>query len=355
MTPNVTLIPGDGVGPELVDIAVDCLEATGVKFHWDRIELGGGDAPSKLGAMLDSIRRNKVALKGPVTTPVGGGFRSINVALRKTLDLYACVRPCRHYPGVPAPRPGVDLVVVRENTEDLYVGVEFEKGRPETKELIRFIKEKSGADLGDAGISIKAATTEASERIVRYAFEYAKAHGRKKVTAVTKSNIMKHTDGLFQRAAAEVAKDYNIGFEHRLVDAVCMQLVTDPRQFDVIVTTNLYGDILSDLTAGLVGGLGVAPGYNVGGEYAVFEATHGSSPDFKGKDMLNPAALILSGAHMLGHLGEKDAALAVESAVAAVLAEGRHVTFDIKRENPASSTRMGAAVAEKIRGLMRWR
>jgi isocitrate dehydrogenase (NAD+) len=301
--------------------------------------------------VLDSIRKNKVALKGPITTPRGGGFRSVNVALRKALDLYACLRPCKHYPGVRTRFENVDLVVVRENTEDLYAGVEFEAGTPEAKQVIALA---AGRIRDDAAISIKPISAFASERIVDFAFRYAAENGRRKVTAVAKDNIMKATDGLFYRTAREVAKRYEgkVEYDEWLVDAMCMQLVQKPELYDVLVMPNLYGDILSDLCAGLVGGLGVAPGANIGEEVAVFEAIHGSAPKYTGMNKVNPTALILSGALMLRHLGEKAAADRVERAVAAVIAEGKHVTYDIKpdRNDPTAvgTKEMAEAVVGRI-------
>ena len=308
---RVTLIPGDGIGPELADATVTVLEATGVPFEWERLDAGeavmarhGTPLPDEV---LESIRRNRVALKGPITTPVGEGFRSVNVALRQALDLYANVRPARSIPGIESRYDDVDLVIVRENTEDLYAGIEHRVG-------------------ADAAESIKIITRQASERIARYAFEYAIANGRRKVTAVHKANIMKLSDGLFLESCRTVAATYEgrgIEFEDRIVDNMCMQLVQKPELYDVLVLPNLYGDIVSDLAAGLVGGLGVAPGANIGLEAAVFEPVHGSAPKYAGLDVANPTALILSGALMLRHLGELDAAVRVETAVRDVIAEGR--------------------------------
>lgn len=322
---RVTLIPGDGTGPELVEAARRVLEATGIPFDWD-VQEAGASVMGRYGTPLpqhvvDSIRANKVALKGPITTPVGTGFRSVNVALRKALDLYANVRPARSLRGIPTRYEGVDLVVVRENTEGLYAGVEHE------------------VIPGVAAESIRIITRRASERIVRFAFAYARAHGRRKVTAVHKANILKATDGLFLQVAGEVAREYpDIAFEDRIVDNMCMQLVLRPQEYDVLVMPNLYGDILSDLCAGLVGGLGVSPGANLGDEIAVFEPVHGSAPKYAGQNKVNPTATILSGALMLRHLGEEEAAERVETAVAAVIAEGRHVTYDLKprRDDPTA-------------------
>ncbi len=364
MAYNVTLIPGDGIGPEVVEATRRVLEATGVVFEWDIAE-AGADVMDKYGtplpgSVLDSVRRNKVALKGPITTPVGSGFRSVNVALRKKLDLYACVRPCKTYPGVPSPYKDVDLVVVRENVEDLYAGIEFEQGTPEALKLIQLTAEaEKGTISEDSGISLKVISETGSRRIVRFAFEYACAYERKKVTAISKANILKFSDGLFLRVAREVALGYpGIEFEDRLVDNMTMQLVKNPRQFDVIVAPNLYGDILSDLCAGLVGGLGVAPGANVGDEIAVFEPTHGSAPKYAGQNKANPMAMILSGVMMLRHLGEEKTADRLEKAVADVIAEGENVTYDMRPDKtPAVGTAQVAdAVIEKLAtGRRGWR
>jgi isocitrate dehydrogenase (NAD+) len=360
MAHQVTLIPGDGVGPELAEVTRQCVEATGVKIEWD-VQEAGVDVMAKLGtpvpdSVLESCRRTKVALKAPITTPVGTGFRSVNVYLRQALDLYACVRPCKQYEGVRTAFAGdkVDLVIVRENTEDLYLGCEFEKGKPETLELIADIKRLNGKAIRqDSGISIKPISVTGTERIVKYAFDYARKHGRKKVTSVHKANILKFSDGLFLEVSREVAKGYpDIEFEDRIVDNMCMQLVQKPELYDVLVLPNLYGDILSDLCAGLVGGLGVAPGANIGENGAVFEATHGSAPKYKGQWKMNPTALILSGALMLEYLGEVDAAKRLESAVAKVIKEGKDVTYDMKprRDDPtAVGTReMGQAIIKAM-------
>jgi len=356
MVYNVPLIPGDGIGPEVTEAARRVLEATGVAFQWDMAE-AGADVIDKYGtplpdSVLGSVRKNKVALKGPITTPVGSGFRSVNVALRKKLDLYACVRPCKTYPGVPSPYKDVDLVVVRENVEDLYAGIEFEQGTPEALKLIQLTAEaEKGTISEDSGISLKVISETGSRRIVRFAFEYACAYGRKKVTAISKANILKFSDGLFLRVAREVARGYpGIEFEDRLVDNMTMQLVKNPRQFDVIVAPNLYGDILSDLCAGLVGGLGVAPGANVGDEVAVFEPTHGSAPRYSGQNKANPMAMMLSGVMMLRHLGEKDAADRLEKAIADVIVDGKNVTYDIMpdSESAVGTSQVADAVIEKL-------
>lgn len=356
MAHQVTLIPGDGTGPELAEVTRQCIDATGVQIDWD-VQEAGVDVMERLGtpvpdSVLESIKRTGIALKAPITTPVGTGFRSVNVYLRQALDLYACIRPCKHYKGVRTffESSKVDLVIVRENTEDLYAGIEFEQGKPETAELIADIKRLNGKQIRpDSGISIKPISIEGSRRIVQYAFEYARRHGRSKVTAVHKANILKYSDGLYLEVARQVAKEYSdIEFEDRIVDNMCMQLVQKPELYDVLVLPNLYGDILSDLGAGLVGGLGVAPGMNVGDKGAVFEATHGSAPKYKGQNKVNPTALILSGVLMLDYLGETDAAKRLDAAVAQVIAEGKDVTYDLKphRDDPtAVGTReMGQAI-----------
>jgi len=361
MAHQVTLIPGDGVGPELAEATRMCIDATGVKIDWD-VQEAGVDVMARLGtpvpdSVIESIKRTGVALKAPITTPVGTGFRSVNVYLRQALDLYACVRPCKQYKGVRTyfDQTKIDLVIVRENTEDLYTGIEFEKGKPETAELIADIKRLNGKAIRpDSGISIKPISVTGSERIVKYAFEYARKHGRKKVTAVHKANILKFSDGLFLDVARTVAKDYtDIEFEDRIVDNMCMQLVQKPELYDVMVLPNLYGDIISDLCAGLIGGLGVAPGANIGEKGAVFEATHGSAPKYKGQWKLNPTALILSGVLMLEYLGEVEAAERLNKAVADVIAAGKDVTYDMKphRDDPtAVGTREMAQAIIKAMG-----
>ncbi len=356
---KVTLIPGDGIGPEITEVARRCVEATGVDIKWEVVQ-AGESVMKKYGTplpqeVIDSIRETKIAWKGPITTPVGGGFRSVNVALRKILNLYMCLRPYRYYPGVKSRFPEVDLVVIRENTEDLYMGVEFEEGKSETRKLIDFIYQTTSIKIReDSGISIKCISESATRKIVEAAFKYALENNRKKVTAVHKANIMKFSDGLFSRVAKEVAKSYQekIEFEERLVDNMCMQLVQKPQNYDVLVLPNLYGDIISDLCAGLVGGLGVAPGANIGDEYAVFEPTHGSAPKYKGQNKVNPTGMILSGVMMLRWLGEKEAADKLENAVAEVIKEGRNVTYDFKPtpDDPAAvgTREMGEAVIKKI-------
>ena len=344
MAYRVTLIPGDGTGPELTEATRRVLEATGVAFDWD-VREAGVDVMAEAGTPLPeetlaSVKANGVALKGPITTPIGTGFRSVNVALRHELGLYACLRPCKTYPGVRSRYDNVDLVIVRENTEDLYAGIEYEAGTDDAHAVIDFLNGKQAKQIAaSSGISIKPISPEGTERIVRYAFDRARATGRRQVACITKANIMKFTDGLFLSVFREVAADYpEIEPRETLVDALCMGLVQRPEEFDVLVLPNLYGDIISDLTAGLVGGLGVAPGANIGEHAAVFEATHGSAPRYKGQNKVNPTAMILSGKLMLEHLGERDAAQRLESAVAAVIAEGHSVTYDLKarRDDPTA-------------------
>lgn len=342
---TVTLIPGDGIGPELTTAMRRVVEATGVEVEWEVAE-AGADVMDKYGTplpphVLESIRKNKVAIKGPITTPVGTGFRSVNVSIRKELDLYACLRPAFSIPGSGARYEDIDLVLVRENTEDLYAGIEFAEGSDGAKRLIEFAAaEGAGTIRPDSGISLKPISITGSRRIVQYAFDYAIANGRRKVTAVHKANILKHSDGLFLRVAREVAEEYKdsgVAFEDYIVDATCMQLVLHPEWWDVLVLPNLYGDILSDLSAGLIGGLGIAPGANIGTDCAVFEPVHGSAPKYAGRDMANPTAEILSATLMLRHLGESDAADRVLSAVRAVIGEGDKVTYDIKRSRFGST------------------
>jgi len=362
MVHRVTFIPGDGVGPELSEATRRVLEATGVQFDWD-VQEAGADVIERFGTplpepVLESIRANGVAIKGPLTTPIGTGFRSVNVALRKELDLYACLRPCKWYKGVRSRYDNVDLVIVRKNHEDLYAGIEFEQGTGAAKQVIEFLNGIQGKRIReDSGISIKPISITGTRRIARFAFDYARAYGRKKVTAVTKANIMKHTDGLFYAVSREVAKEYpDIEYDEYLVDNMCMQLVQKPENFDVLLLPNLYGDILSDLAAGLVGGLGVAPGANIGDEVAVFEATHGSAPKYKGQNKVNPIAMMLSGVLMLRHLEETDAADRLERAIAAVVAEGKSVTYDMKpqRDDPTAvgtSHVADAVIAEIDQGV----
>ena len=344
MAHRVTLIPGDGTGPELTEATRRVLEATGVAFDWD-VRQAGVDVMEKAGTplpedTLESVKANGVALKGPITTPIGTGFRSVNVALRHELELYACLRPCKSYPGVRSRYEDVDIVVVRENTEDLYAGIEYEAGSDDATRVIDSLNALQAKQIAAAsGISVKPISAAASERIIRFAFEYASANGRREVAGVTKANIMKFTDGLFLSVFREVAADYpDVQSREVLVDALTMQLVQRPEEFDVLVLPNLYGDIISDLTAGLVGGLGVAPGANIGEHAAVFEATHGSAPKYTGQNKVNPTAMILSGKLMLEHLGEHDAARRLEAAVAAVIAAGERVTYDLKptRDDPTA-------------------
>lgn len=360
MARTVTLIPGDGTGPEIIAATRRVIDATGAKITWE-VHEAGADVMDKFGTplpppTLESIKRNKVALKGPITTPVGTGFRSVNVALRHELNLYACLRPCKWYPGVRSRYTGVDLIIVRENTEDLYAGIEFEQGTPECARIRSEInalspKRKIGED---AGISIKPISISATRRIVKYAFEYALKNKRKKISVVHKANIMKFTDGLWLRIAREVAKEYagRVEFEDRIVDNMCMQLVQKPELYDILVLPNLYGDILSDLAAGLVGGLGVAPGANIGDDCAVFEATHGSAPKYIGQNKVNPIAVILSGMLMLRHIGENAAGDKLERAVAAVIKENKDVTYDMKenRDDPTAvgTSQVGDAIIRKM-------
>jgi len=357
---DVTFIPGDGTGPEIAEATKRVLDATGVDFNWD-VQEAGIDIMETAGtplpdSVLESIRRTKVAIKGPITTPVGTGFRSVNVALRKAIDLYACVRPCKSYEGVRSKYDNIDLVIVRENTEDLYAGIEFEKDTPDAKKIIAEIQALTGENIREhSGISIKPISVEGTRRIVQYAFDYAREFGRKKVTAVHKANIMKYTDGLFLAVATEVAaQNPDIEFEERIVDNMCMQLVQKPELYDVLVLPNLYGDVLSDLCAGLVGGLGVAPGANIGTEAALFEPTHGSAPKYAGQNKVNPMAMMLSGVMMLRYLKETEAADRMENAIAEVIREGTDVTYDMKedRNDPTAVGTSGVADAlvKKLQG-----
>ncbi|HEX6489650.1 MAG TPA: isocitrate/isopropylmalate family dehydrogenase [Candidatus Dormibacteraeota bacterium] len=356
---SVTLIPGDGVGPEICDAAVRVLEATGVQFDWD-VQQAGENVMAEFGTplpehVLDSIRRNGVALKGPITTPVGTGFRSVNVALRQELDLYALVRPIKAYRGARNLIDDLDLVIVRENTEDIYAGIEFEQGSEQADRFVKEISEASGKRIRpDSGLSIKPISISGSERIVQFAFDHARRYGRRKVTAVHKANIMKHTDGLFLAVARRVAeRNPDIEFEDRIVDNMCMQLVLRPREYDVLCCPNLYGDIISDLGAGMIGGLGLAPGANIGTNGAVFEATHGSAPKYTGQNKVNPMAVMLSGVLMLRYLQEDESADRLEAAIAAVIAEGKSVTYDLKpiRDDPSAvgTSQVADAVVEKLR------
>ncbi|MBL8840460.1 MAG: isocitrate/isopropylmalate dehydrogenase family protein [Planctomycetes bacterium] len=356
---TVTLIRGDGIGPEVAEATKRVVDATGVKIDWD-IQDAGVDVHAREGTPLpervkESMKRTKVCLKAPITTPVGTGFRSVNVELRKIFDLYACLRPCKTFQGVRSRYDKIDLVIVRENTEDLYAGIEFKRDTPEAARILEVIKDlQPAAKIRDhAGISIKPISVEGSRRIVEFAFDFAEKNGRKKVTAVHKANIMKHTDGLFLEVAREVAtKHPKIEFEDRIVDNMCMQLVQFPDKYDVLVLPNLYGDIVSDLCAGLIGGLGVAPGANIGLNGAMFEAVHGSAPKYAGQNKVNPTALILSGALMLDYLGEKAACARVQKACAAVIAEGKHVTYDLRSAGdarpPVGTKEMADAIIARL-------
>lgn len=354
----VTLIPGDGTGPEIAEATRRVLEATGVQFSWD-LQQAGLEMLEKHGTVLpdeviESIKRTKVGLKGPITTPIGKGSRSANVALRKKLDLYANLRPAKTYQGLRSRYDNIDMIIVRENTEDLYAGVEFQKGTPEQQEIIETIARTTGTRLdNNSAISIKYISVMATRRIVKFAFDYARANERRKVTAVHKANIMRFSDGLFLATAHEVAKEYpEIQFEDRIVDNMCMQLVQKPELYDVLVLPNLYGDIISDLSAGLIGGLGVAPGANIGSQYAVFEPVHGSAPKYAGQNKVNPMAMMFSGVLMLRHLGERDAANRLEKAMTQVIAEGKNVTYDLKPrpDDPTAvgTTQVADAVIEKL-------
>jgi len=336
---RITLVPGDGIGPDVALSAKRCVEATGVSIQWD-IKDAGSEQIEKYGTplpdeVIESIKETKIALKGPIETPVGHGFRSVNVALRQILNLYACVRPCKTYPGVRSRYSNIDITIIRENTEDLYAGIELEKGKDATLKLIDFIEKHTDKKiLKDSGISIKPISVHATQKIVQFAFDYAIKNKRKKVTAVHKANIMKFSDGLFLQTAKEVATKYtNIPFENRIVDNMCMQLVSKPELYDVLVLPNLYGDIISDLCAGLVGGLGVAPGANIGDGIAVFEATHGSAPKYKGLNKVNPTAMILSAVMMLRYIKENECAQKLENAVAVTIKENKFVTYDLKPED----------------------
>jgi isocitrate dehydrogenase (NAD+) len=353
-THAVTLIPGDGVGPEICDAAVRVLEATGVGFDWD-VQQAGENVIKEFGTplpdhVLESIRKNKVAIKGPISTPVGSGFRSVNVALRQALDLYALVRPVKAYKGARNLRDDLDFVIVRENTEDIYAGIEFERGTPDCDHLIEEISALSKKPIkADSGLSIKYLSVSGTERIVQFAFDYARKNGRRKVTLVHKANIMKHTDGLFLAVGRQVAeRNRDVEFEDRIVDNMCMQLVLRPKEYDILCCPNLYGDIISDLGAGMIGGLGLAPGANIGTNGAVFEATHGSAPKYTGLNKVNPMAVMLSGVLMLRHLDEADAANALEAAIAGVIAEGRSVTYDLKDKRDDATAVGTSQVADAV-------
>jgi isocitrate dehydrogenase (NAD+) len=358
MAHRVVLIPGDGTGPELTEATRRVLEATGAEFDWD-VREAGADVMEQYGGnplpdeTLEAVREAGVALKGPITTPVGTGFRSVNVGLRKSLDLYAQVRPCKTYPGVRSRFEDVDLVVVRENTEDLYAGIEFEQGGSEALELIEWIERHGGKVRPDSGISIKPISVSGTRRIVQFAFDYARRNGRRKVTAVHKANIMKFSDGLYLDVARTVASENeDVEFDDRIVDNMTMQLVQRPEEYDVLVCPNLYGDVVSDLCAGMIGGLGLAPGANFGEGIAIFEPTHGSAPKYAGQNKVNPMAQMLSGMMMLRHLGEDEAAARLEGAIAEVIAEGRSVTYDMKptREDPSAvgTSEVADAIIDKL-------
>jgi len=359
MKNSITLIPGDGIGPEITRAMVKVVEATGIDIKWDIVN-AGAEVYEKEGTVLpesviNSLKKNRVGIKGPITTPVGVGFRSVNVAMRKLFNLYACVRPCKSYLGVKSRYSDIDLVIIRENTEDLYSGIEFEKGKVETEELISFIKEKKDLEIrSDSGISIKPISVSASEDIIRFAFEYARKNNRKKVTGVHKANIMKYSDGLFLEVFKKIASEYDdIESEDRIIDNMCMQLVQKPELYDVMVLPNLYGDIISDLAAGLVGGLGVAPGGNIGKDIALFEPTHGSAPKYKGQNKVNPTAIMLSAVLMLKYIGEEEHADLLENAIAENIREGKYVTYDLKpdRNDPTAvgTDEFANAIAEKIK------
>ena len=359
MKHSITLIPGDGIGPEITRAMVKVVEATGIDIKWDIVN-AGAEVYEKEGTVLpesviNSLKKNRVGIKGPITTPVGVGFRSVNVAMRKLFNLYACVRPCKSYLGVKSRYSDIDLVIIRENTEDLYSGIEFEKSKVETEELISFIKEKKDLEIrSDSGISIKPISVSASEDIIRFAFEYARKNNRKKVTGVHKANIMKYSDGLFLEVFKKIASEYDdIESEDRIIDNMCMQLVQKPELYDVMVLPNLYGDIISDLAAGLVGGLGVAPGGNIGKDIALFEPTHGSAPKYKGQNKVNPTAIMLSAVLMLKYIGEEEHADLLENAIAENIREGKYVTYDLKpdRNDPTAvgTDEFANAIAEKIK------
>jgi len=361
MKHKITLIKGDGIGPEVVEAACRCIEATGVEIIWEEFT-AGQQAIEKFGTplpneLIESIKKNKVALKGPITTPIAGGFRSVNVALRQELELFACVRPAKSIEGIiTTAYQNIDIVIIRENSEDLYAGVEFEKDNKSTHELISFINSISKKKIRqDSSISIKPISEFASRRIAEFAFEYALKHKRRLVTAVHKANIMKYTDGLFLNCVRKVAERYvgKIDFNEAIVDNLSMQLVLRPQNFDVLVLPNLYGDIISDLCAGLIGGLGVAPGANLGKDCALFEPVHGAAPKYAGQDKVNPTATLLSAVMMLEHIGEEEAARRLDSAIKEVIKEGKFVTYDLKkdRNDPTAvgTKQMAKAIIERLR------
>lgn len=360
MSVKVSLLPGDGIGPEVALAMKKCVDATGVDIVWEE-QLVGAPAIEKFGTPLpqeaiDSVKKNKIAIKGPIETPIGKGFRSVNVQLRQALDLYACVRPAKYIEGTNAVNKNVDLIIFRENTEDLYAGIEFDLHSKEALSLIDSINQMSSKKIRqDAAISIKPISVFGSDRIIRYAFEYALKHGRKKVSLVHKANIMKFTDGLFLRRGQEISKEYEgrVEFQDVIVDNMCMQLVQKPELYDVLVLPNLYGDIVSDLCAGLVGGLGIAPGANIGSQAALFEPVHGSAPKYAGKNKVNPTATILSAVMMLDYMAETSAARRLEKALFDVIREGKHVTYDLKadRQDPTAvgTQEMAEAICAKLR------
>ena len=349
---RVTLVPGDGIGPEVADSARQVVGATGVEIEWDIQDAGAGvvdrEGTPLPDRVLDSIRGSRTALKGPITTPVGTGFRSVNVALRQELDLFAAVRPALSLPGVPTRYEGVDLVVIRENTEDLYAGIEFERGSEALARLRGELRALAGFEIrDDAGVTVKPISVSGTRRIVRFAFDFCRRNRRRTVTVGHKANIMRYSDGVFLGTSAAEAESYpDVLFEEVQVDELALRLATDPQELDVLMLPNLYGDILSDLCAGLVGGLGLVPGANLGWEYAVFEPVHGSAPDIAGKGVANPTAMILSAAMMLRHLGQDDAGIAVETAVAAVLEEGRTRTPDMGGRSTTEA--VAEAVASRL-------
>lgn len=354
----VTLIPGDGTGPEITMATCRVLQATGVQFNWD-VHQAGAETLEKRGSILpdeviESIKRTKVALKGPITTPIGKGQRSANVTLRKKLDLYANLRPAKTYPGLRSRYENIDLVIVRENTEDLYAGIEFQRGSVEHEELLALLSRMGHRLSAESAMSLKYISVAATRRIVKFAFTYARTHQRRKVTIVHKANIMRLSDGLFLSIAHEVAKEFpDVHYEDRIVDNMCMQLVQKPELYDVLVLPNLYGDIISDLSAGLIGGLGVAPGANIGSDYAVFEPVHGSAPKYAGLNKVNPMAMMFSGVMMLRHLGEREAANRLEKSIMHVIAEGKYVTYDLKLrpddQSAVGTSQVADAVIDNLR------
>lgn len=349
---KVTFIPGDGIGPEISELAKSCVEATGVRIEWEQA-IAGEEAVKRFDTPLpdstiQSIKRNKVAIKGPITTPVGEGFRSVNVQMRQELDLYVCLRPYKSFLGIKSKYKDIDLIIIRENSEDLYTGIEFKQGEKDTKRIIKDIQDLKENKISlDSAISIKPISKFASERIFRFAFEYAKKNKRKKITAVHKANIMKYTDGLFLESGREISRQYpEIEFEDKIVDNMCMQLVLRPEKYDVLVLPNLYGDIVSDLCAGLIGGLGMSPGANIGDNIALFEPTHGSAPKYKGKNKVNPVAMLLSAVLMLRYLKENAAADKLEKAIQEVIKQGKVVTYDLG--GSAGTREMGEEIIKKI-------